>query len=112
MGKPAATARLCLPSLSHAFTLDGGCAFRDQDDAERCYRVLPQRLKKFNLQGASEKTHLRRLSRFHPSMKRRFTLLGFAFCWRPDRHGVSRVMRRTTRKKRQAACQRLPGWRK
>jgi RNA-directed DNA polymerase len=89
---------------------DWVCAFRYQDDAERFYRVLPQRLKKFNLQVASEKTHLGRFSRFHPSMKRRVTFLGFECAWRPDRHGVSRVMRRTARKKLQAACQRLATW--
>src|SRR5215813_12402478 len=89
---------------------DWVCAFRYQDDAERFYRVLPQRLKKFHLQVAPEKTHLRRFSRFHPSMKRRFTFLGFEVFWRPDRHGVSRVMRRTARKKLQAACQRLATW--
>ena len=89
---------------------DWVCAFRYQDDAERFYRVLPQRLKTFNLQVAPEKTHLRRLSRFHPSMKRRVTFLGFEFAWMPDRHGVPRVMRRTARKKLQAACQRLTAW--
>src|SRR5262245_23249507 len=57
---------------------DWVCAFRSQDDAERLYRVLPKRLKKFNLQVAPEKTHLRRVSRFHSSMKRRFTFLRFA----------------------------------
>jgi len=60
---------------------DWVCAFRYQDDAERFYRVLPQRLKKFNLQVAPEKPHLRRLSRFHPSLQRRFTFLGFACAW-------------------------------
>ena len=45
-------------------------------------------------------------------MKRRFTFLGFEFFWRPDRHGVARVMRRTARKKLQAACQRLATWMK
>lgn len=89
---------------------DWVCAFRYQDDAERFYRVLPQRLKKFSLQVAPEKTHLRRFSRFHPSMKRHFTFLGFEFTWMPARHGVSRVMRRTARKKLQAACQRLTAW--
>jgi RNA-directed DNA polymerase len=89
---------------------DWVCAFRYQDDAERFYRVLPQRLQKFNLQVAPEKTHLRRFSRFHPSMKQRVTFLGFEFAWMPDRHGVPRVMRRTARKKLQAACQRLTGW--
>src|SRR4030095_1064076 len=76
---------------------DWVCAFRYQDDAERFYRVLPKRLKKFNLQVATEKTYLRRFSRFHPSMKQRVTFLGFEFAWMPDRHGVPRVMRRTAR---------------
>jgi group II intron reverse transcriptase/maturase len=89
---------------------DWVCAFRYQDDAERFYRVLPQRLKQFHLQVAPEKTHLRRFSRFHPSMKRRFTFLGFEFAWMPDRHGAPRVMRRTARTKLQAACQRLTAW--
>jgi hypothetical protein len=89
---------------------DWVCAFRYQDDAARFYRVLPQRRKKFNLQVAPENTHVRRLSRFHPSRKRRFTFLGFAFAWMPDRHGIPRVMRRTARKKLHAACQRLTAW--
>src|SRR5262245_2243326 len=86
------------------------CTFRLQEDAERFFRVLPQRLGKCHLQVAPEKTHLRRFSRFHPSKKRRFTFLGFEFFWMPDRHGVPRVMRRTARKKLQAACQRLTEW--
>jgi RNA-directed DNA polymerase len=43
-------------------------------------------------------------------MKRRFTFLGFACAWRPDRQGVPRVKRRTARKKLQAACQRIKEW--
>ena len=58
---------------------DWVCAFRLQEDAERFLRVLPKRLGKCHLQVAPEKTHLRRFSRFHPSKKRRFTFLGFAF---------------------------------
>jgi group II intron reverse transcriptase/maturase len=89
---------------------DWVCAFRYEDDAARFYRVLPKRLAKFRLQIAPEKTHLRRFSRFHPGMQRRFTFLGFEFAWMPDRKGVSRVMRRTARRKLQAACRRLAEW--
>jgi group II intron reverse transcriptase/maturase len=89
---------------------DWGCAFRYQDDAERFYRVLPKRLEKFNLQVATEKTHLLRFSRFHPSMRRRFTCLGFEFTWLPDRQGVPRVTRRTARQKLYAACRRITAW--
>jgi hypothetical protein len=76
---------------------DGVCAFQYQKAAERFYRVLPLRLKPFNLQVAPDKTHLLRFSRSHPSMRRRFTFLGFALAWMPDRQGVPRVKRRTAR---------------
>jgi hypothetical protein len=72
--------------------------------------VLPKRLEKFHLQVAPEKTRLLRFSRFHPRMKRRFTVLGFEFAWRSERQGVPRVKRRTARKKLQAACRRMTAW--
>ncbi len=89
---------------------DWVCAFRYREDAERFYRVLPKRLEKFNLGLAPEKTRLLRFSRFHPSMKRRFTFLGFEFFWKADRAGTPRVMRRTSRKKLQGACRRIKEW--
>jgi len=89
---------------------DGVCAFRSQDDAERLYRVVPHRLKRFNLQVAPDKTHLLRFSRCHPGMRRRFTFVGVERYWMPDRQGVPRVKRRTARKKLQAACRRITAW--
>jgi group II intron reverse transcriptase/maturase len=86
---------------------DGGCAFRSQEDAERCYRVFPYRLKRFNLQVAPDNPPLRRFSRFHPGRRRRCTLLGFELYWMPDRQGVPRVKRRTARKTLYAACRRI-----
>jgi RNA-directed DNA polymerase len=89
---------------------DWVCAFRLREDAERFYRVLPKRLEKFNLTVAPEKTRLLRFSRFHPSMTRRFSFLGFEFFWKEDRKGTPRVMRRTARKKLQGACRRIKEW--
>jgi RNA-directed DNA polymerase len=89
---------------------DWVCAFRYREDAERFYRVLPKRLEKFNLEVALEKTQLLQFSRFHPSMTRWFTFLGFEFLWKADRKGVPRVMRRTSRKKLQAAGRRMTEW--
>jgi hypothetical protein len=43
-------------------------------------------------------------------MKRRFTLLGVECAWQAERHGVSRVLRRTARTKLPAAGQRLTAW--
>ena len=86
------------------------CAFRYRDDAERFFRALPKRLGKFGLEVAPEKTRLMRFSRFHPSMKQRFTFLGFELYWFDDRKGIPRVMRRTARRKLQAASKRIKGW--
>ena len=73
-------------------------------------RRFPKRLGTFNLEVAPEKTRILRFSRFHPSMKRRFTFLGFEFFWKEDRQGGPRVMRRTARKKLQGACRRIKEW--
>jgi group II intron reverse transcriptase/maturase len=85
-------------------------AFRFRDDAERFCKVLPQRLAKFGLEVAPEKTQVLRFSRFHPSMTRRVTFLGFELYWFPDRAGTPRVKRRTARKKLRGAVQRLKDW--
>lgn len=86
------------------------CAFQFRDDAERYYRVLPKRLNKFNLEVAPDKTRVIRFSRFHPSMTRRLTFLGFELYWFMDHNGQDRVMRRTARKKLQGACRRIKEW--
>jgi group II intron reverse transcriptase/maturase len=86
------------------------CAFRYQEDAETFYQALPERLGKFGLKVAPEKTKILRFSRFHPGMKRRFAFLGFEFYWYPDRQGTPRVKRRTARKKLLGACRRIKDW--
>jgi group II intron reverse transcriptase/maturase len=89
---------------------DWVCAFQLREDAQRFYRELPERLKKFHLETAPEKTKILRYSRFHPGMERRFIFLGFEFFWIKDRKGESRVKRRTSRKKLQGACKRIKEW--
>jgi RNA-directed DNA polymerase len=89
---------------------DWVCAFRDKPDAERFYAVLPTRLGKFGLTVEPSKTQIRRFSRFHPGLERRFCFLGFEFFWFPDRKGTPRVMRRTARKKFCAAVKRMKEW--
>ena len=86
------------------------CAFRYRDEAERFYRAFPNRLSKFNLSVAPEKTGLIRFSRFHPGMKRRFVFLGFETYWMKDSNGVVKVEQRTARKKLQCACRRIKEW--
>ena len=86
------------------------CGFQYRSDARRFYQELPQRLAKFKLSLAEAKTRILRFSRFHPSMKRRFTFLGFEFFWKTDRQGEPRVKRRTARNRLQAACRRIKEW--
>jgi len=97
-------------ALISRYADDCVCAFRFREDAERFYRELPMRLEKFKLGVAPEKTRILRFSRFHPSMKRRFTFLGFEFFWKEERNGTPRVMRRTARKKLQGASRRVKEW--
>ena len=86
------------------------CAFQFREEAEQFYRVLPERLAKFGLQVAPEKTCIHRFSRFHPSRKRRFTFLGFEFYWEADTKGVPRVWRRTARKKLRESIKACREW--
>lgn len=86
------------------------CAFQYAEDAERFYKVLPKRLRKFNLDVAAEKTSLIRFSRFHPSRKRQFVFLGFAFYWGIDSQGKPRLRRRTAAKKQKATLSALYLW--
>jgi group II intron reverse transcriptase/maturase len=79
------------------------CAFQYANDAERFYSVLPKRLKKFKLDTAPEKTSLIRFSRFHPSRKRQFVFLGFAFYWGIDAKGKPRLRRRTASQKQRSS---------
>ena len=97
-------------ALLWRFAADWLCAFRFRKDAERFYGVIRERLEKFHLEVALEKTQILRFSRFHPGRERRIAFLGFEFYWEEDRKGVPRVKRRTARKKLRAACQRIKGW--
>ncbi len=67
------------------------CTFQYRHEAQAFYRVLPNRLKKFALAVAPEKTCIHRFSRFHPGRDRRFTFLGFEFYWEADSKGTPRV---------------------
>ena len=96
--------------MMNRYADDWVCAFRYLDDANRFFKVLPLRLRKFKLEIAPSKTRLLRFSRFHTSKRRRFQYLGFDFCWYPDRQGISRVRRYTSAKKLQGSCQRLKIW--
>jgi RNA-directed DNA polymerase len=96
--KPAMRGRCMMIRYADDFV----CAFKFANDAERFYKVLPKRLKKFNLDVAEDKTSLMRFSRFYVGRKRHFVFLGFEFYWGTDANGKARLRRRTAVKKQKA----------
>lgn len=92
------------------FADDFVCAFQFKHEADRFFEALPERLAKFGLAVAPEKTCIHRFSRFYPSRKTRFTFLGFEFYWEPDTKGIPRVWRRTARKKLHAGIKAIKEW--
>lgn len=86
-------------------------AFRYKADAERYYRIqLPERLAKFKLELAPEKTRMIRFTRYEVHKSERFEFLGFEFSWGQNRHKRPQVKRRTVRKKLRASCCELKAW--
>jgi group II intron reverse transcriptase/maturase len=83
------------------------CAFELESDAKRFYDALPQRLAKFGLEVAPEKTHI---LRFDGRSKQRFAFLGFEFYWGKSRWGKTVLQRRIDRKKYRAALAALQDW--
>jgi len=86
------------------------CAFQYRGDAEAFYRALPERLAKFGLEVAPEKTRMVRFSRFHPGRRRRFAFLGFEFHWDVDRGGEARLRRRTEPKRLRRSLHGVSEW--
>ena len=56
MGKPAATARRCLRSLSHSFTLDCVILHRTWEGIQRCKDAIQEWLKGMGLELKDAKT--------------------------------------------------------
>jgi RNA-directed DNA polymerase len=86
------------------------CAFQYKEDAIKFFKDLPNRLGKFGLSLAPEKSGMMRFSRFHPSRSRKIVFLGFETYWTIDLQGKPRVMQRTARKKLLGALRRIKEW--
>lgn len=86
------------------------CAFQYQDDAERFFKSLKNRLEKFGLSLAEEKTRIIRFSRLHKEDKTSFEFLGFEFRWGTDRKGRPQIRKRTSRKKFRDSLKRFTEW--
>ena len=73
-------------------------------------KALGERLAKFGLSVAPEKTRTFRFGRNGGEHNGRFDFLGFEFYWEPDRKGIPRVKGRTATKKWRASVQRMSEW--
>ena len=85
------------------------CAFTNEYDAKRFYKVLGKRLARFNLELAEDKTHIIRFSRFQKE-KTQFEFLGFEFSWGKSRFGKIALRRRTSPKKLRKAKVNFTNW--
>lgn len=87
------------------------CAFDYRHEAEAFVRALGERLAKFGLELAPDKTRSLRFGRGGREYNGRFDFLGFEFSWGKSRtRGHPIVHRRTSRKKLRAAIERFSEW--
>lgn len=86
--------------------------FEKQSDAEDYLAILPERLAKFQLRLAAEKSGLIKFNRWEPRSSGKFTFLGFDYYWSPThqnpKHWV--VKRKTNKKKYRAAVRAMKDW--
>ena len=86
------------------------CVFRYRKDVDRFYVELGERLKKFSLELAEEKSGIIRFSRFHKEDRSSFDFLGFEFRWGIDRKGTDRIQRRTAKAKYRKSLAKVVEW--
>jgi len=84
--------------------------FEYESEAKEFFRELPERLKKFGLSMAEDKSGILRFSRCDVKGSGCFTFLGFEFYWANTRQGKKTVKRRTSKKKYRAALSALKVW--
>jgi RNA-directed DNA polymerase len=93
----------------HRYADDFICGFEQEEDAQRFYSELGERLRKFGLELAAEKTRVIPFSRYRRG-ETSFDFLGFEFRWGTDRKGRARLKRRTSRKKFHNSVKRAAEW--
>jgi RNA-directed DNA polymerase len=84
--------------------------FEYRHEAVAFEKALQDRLAKFGLEVATDKTKTLRFGQNGGPHNGRFDFLGFEFYWEPDRQGQPRVKRRTATKKWRAGMQRMRDW--
>jgi group II intron reverse transcriptase/maturase len=93
----------------HRYADDFVCGFEQEEDAQRFYSELGERLRKFGLELAADKTRVIPFSRYRRE-ETSFNFLGFEFRWGTDRKGQARLKRRTSRKKFRGSVKRAAEW--
>lgn len=84
--------------------------FQYKQEAEWFYRELPNRLSKFDLELAEEKSQVLSFSKFRMEENTRFDFLGFEFRWGYNRQRKPQIKRRTSRKKLHSSIVALTEW--
>ncbi len=93
------------------FADDFVCAFDYRHEAEGFVKALQERLEKFGLELAPDKTQCLRFGRGGGPHNGRFDFLGFEFRWEKGlQSGRPNVKRRTSRKKLRGAVARFTEW--
>jgi len=81
----------------HRYADDFVCGFGRKEEAQRFYNELEERLRKFGLELAKDKTRVIPFSRYREG-ETSFEFLGFEFRWGVNRKGHAWLKRRTARK--------------
>lgn len=99
------------------FADDFLACFQYKEDAQRFRQELEERLEKFGLKLAEDKTHCIEFGRFARTEARKrgekpkeFTFLGFTHYCGKARNGYFKVKRRTSRKKMGQSLDKFQGW--
>lgn len=95
---------------------DSVFCFQYEEDAKRFFKAFIQRLGKFNLEVAEEKTKIIKLNKWNDEDNNNghdgnsFGFLGFTHYIGKDKNGCKRLKRKTSRKKYQASLLRCKEW--
>jgi len=84
--------------------------FQYKREAEMFYKELPNRLGKFDLELAQDKTRILGFSKFRMQENSRFDFLGFEFRWGYNRKREPQIKRRTSRQKLHRSIVALTVW--
>lgn len=85
------------------------CGWEKEEDAQRFYKELEERLRKFGLEVAAAKTRVIPFSRYRRG-ETSFEFLSFEFRWGTDRKGQARLQRRSSRKRFRNSVKRAAEW--